>query len=105
MKVQPETCKKIAELRRKGVPDRKIRKELGLPLVRFYYTLAKCGLPMRSDKTAELPYITLVTAPKRIRPVLMVSTRFLKKIGIKPGQKVSWKYEDGFIVGEILEES
>jgi len=105
MKVQPETCKKIEELRRKGVPDHKIKKELGLSLARFYYTLAKCGLPMRSDTTAELPYVTIVTSQKRMRPALAVSTRLLKKIGVEPGRKVSWKYEDGFIVGEILEES
>jgi len=98
---EAEVIEKIRAMRARGLSDKAIREELGIPLPTFYYLLGKAGLRLRS--TMRAPEITRVFVSGGLLG-LWVARRALRQVGWLPGQAVRWRVEKGKIIGEPVEE-
>jgi len=98
-KVEEELIKRLKELYGK-MPLKQIQSKLGVSRSVLLYLLGKAGLPMEQGRIQAITVVRWIpTREGGSAPLLRVSRRVVRVLGLKEGDKVLWSIEKGKIVG------
>ena len=97
--IERELIEKIKELYGK-MSLKQIQEKLSIPRHVLMYLIGKAGLPLRQERVQSITVVRWrPTREGGSAPVLRVSRRIVRKLGLRDGDKVMWTIKDGKIIG------
>jgi len=76
-----------------------ICRALGVSMYRLYYLLGKANLPLRVKRGPTSRGVTRVYKTNKGYLLLPCSSLVIRKLGLKPGNRVRWEVRQGKIIG------